>query len=152
MAGTAPLNFSAHSRVQAVFGQPNAITDITYSSISGDTWTLQSDERRKSPAISSNGVTKARVSFTSTAADAYITIALDVSSESGYDFAFISTLDNASATYNSGYYTGSRISGTQSVSISIPVPTEGSHFVDIGYRKDGAVSTGSDCAWFKVIE
>jgi hypothetical protein len=151
-AGTAPLNFSAHSHVQAVFGQLSTITDITYSSVSGGTWTLQSDGRRKSPAISHNGVTKARVSFTSTGADADITIALDVSSESGYDFAFISTLDNASATYDSGYYTGSRISGTQSVSITIPVPTAGSHFVDIGYRKDSSESTGSDCAWFKVIE
>ena len=128
----------------------STITNITYSSVSGGTWTLLSDGRRKSPAIGSYGVTKSRVSFTSTAANASISIQLDVSSESGHDYAFISTLDNSSATYASGYYTGSRISGTQSVTVTIPVPTAGSHFIDIGYRKDGSYYSGSDCAWFKV--
>jgi uncharacterized repeat protein (TIGR02543 family) len=128
----------------------STITNITYNYVSGGTWTLQSDGRRKSPSISHSSVTKSRVSFTSTAANASISIQLSVSSESGYDFAFISTLDNSSATYTSGYYTGSRISGTQSVTVTIPVPTAGSHFIDIGYRKDSGYSSGSDCAWFKV--
>jgi hypothetical protein len=125
------------------------ISGITYSSVSGGEWTLQSDGRRKSPSISHGGVTKTRVSFTAMA-NANIRIALDVSSESGYDFAFISTLDNGSATSGSGYYT--RISGTTSVTVSIPVPSAGSHFIEIGYQKDGSQSSGSDCAWFKVIE
>jgi uncharacterized repeat protein (TIGR02543 family) len=73
-----------------------------------------------------------------------------VSSESGCDYAFISTLDNSSATSTSGYYTGSLISGEQSVTVTIPVLTAGDHFIDIGYRKDGSVNSGSDCAWFKV--
>ena len=93
-----------------------------------------------------------RVSFTSTAANVSISIQLDVSSESGFDYAFISTLDNASASYSSGYYTGSLISGAQTVTVTIPVPTAGDHFIDIGYRKDGSVSSGSDCAWFKVTD
>ena len=129
---------------------PLPILDITYSDVSGGTWTLESDGRRKSPVTAHNGVTKSRVSFTSTAADQVITIQLDVSSESGYDWAFISALDNADAAYNSGYY--ARISGTTSQTVSIPVPAAGSHFVDIGYRKDNAYSSGSDCAWFKVLE
>jgi hypothetical protein len=104
----------------------DGISGITYSSVSGGEWTVQSDGRRKSPSIAHSGATKTRVSFTSAAANANITIALDVSSESGYDFAFISTLDNGSATYSSGYYTGSRISGTVSVTVSIPVPAAGS--------------------------
>jgi hypothetical protein len=128
------------------------ISGITYSSVSGGEWTVQSDGRRKSPSISHSGTTKTRVSFTSSAANANIRIALDVSSESGYDFAFISALDNDSATYSSGYYTGSRISGTASVTVTIPVPTAGSHFIEIGYQKDGSESGGSDCAWFKVVE
>jgi hypothetical protein len=132
--------------------EESVITGITYSSVSGGTWTLQSDGRRKSPAIGDNSTTKTRVSFTSSGTNANIRIALDVSSESGYDFAFISTLDNASATHSSGYYTGSLISGTTSVTINIPVPTAGSHFIEIGYRKDGSQSHNSDCAWFKVIE
>jgi hypothetical protein len=128
------------------------ISNITYSSVSGGDWTLEGDGRRRSPAIGHNTATKARVSFISNTTDASITIQLDVSSESGYDFAFISTLDNDSAAYDNGYYTGSRISGEQSVTVTIPVPIAGSHFVDIGYRKDGGEISGSDCAWFKVIQ
>jgi uncharacterized repeat protein (TIGR02543 family) len=64
---------------------------IIYSSVSGGTWALLGDSRRQSPAIGHGEVTKARVSFTSTVADASITIQLDVSSESGCDYAFIST-------------------------------------------------------------
>jgi hypothetical protein len=132
------------------------ISDITYSYVSGGTWTLQSDGRRKSPVISHDSTTKERVSFTSIGANASITIQLDVSSESGYDYAFISTLDNPNATYNSGVYTDSISGGTSSspvtVTVTIPVPTAGSHFIEIGYRKDYSVNGGSDCAWFKVIE
>jgi hypothetical protein len=91
-----------------------------------------------------------RIIFTSNVADASITIQLDVSSEPGYDWAFISTLDNSSATYNNGYY--ERIAGENSATVSIPVPTAGGHFVDIGYRKDGSNNSGSDCAWFKIIQ
>jgi hypothetical protein len=128
------------------------IANITYSDVSGGTWILESDGRRRSPTTGHGSTTKSRISFTSTAANAVITIQLDVSSESDYDFAFISTLDNASATYNSGYFANSRISGVRSVTASIPVPAAGSHFVDIGYRKDVSESAGSDCAWFKVVE
>jgi hypothetical protein len=128
------------------------VSGITYSAPgSYTTWTLQSDGRRISPAIDHNSVTKSRVSFTSTA-NANITIQLDVSSDLTGDFAFISALDNGSATYQSGHYPGSRITGTASVTIAIPVPAAGSHFIDIGYRKNGLFIGGSDRAWFKVID
>jgi hypothetical protein len=104
------------------------ISNIAYSSVSGDEWTLQGDERWKSPTISADGV--ARINFTSDADDASITIQFDVSSQSECDFAFISMLDNADATYDSGYY--NRISGEDSVTITIPVPTVSDHFIDIG--------------------
>jgi hypothetical protein len=129
----------------------SGISNITYSYVSGGTWTLDSDGRYKSPVIGDNSITKMRVNFTSTAANANIVVKLDVSSESSFDWAFISTLDNSSATGNSDYYTGSRISGTATVTIAIPVPTPGSHFIDIGYRKNEVDSDGSDCAWFKVF-
>jgi uncharacterized repeat protein (TIGR02543 family) len=133
-------------------GSYSTVTSITYSSVSGGTWTVESDGRHKSPTISNSTTTKSRISFTSIAANQVIVIQLDVSSEPSYDYAFISTLNNGSATYQSGYYSGSLISGTNSVTVSIPVPTVGNHFVDIGYRKDGSNSSGSDCAWFKVIQ
>jgi hypothetical protein len=128
------------------------IMNISYSDVSGSsTWTLLGDGRRQSPTIDHNGVTKSRINFTAAQANASIMIQRDVSSESGYDFAFISTLDNGDATYGSGYYSGSKISGTDSATVTIPVPTVGSHFVDVGYQKDGSVNHSSDCAWYRVL-
>jgi hypothetical protein len=122
------------------------IDNITYVGA----WTLQGDGSRKSPAIGHGNTTKMRVNFTSTA-NSSITILLKVSSV-GNSCAFISTLDNASATFSSGYYPDSRISGTTSVPITIPVPTSGNHFIDIGYSKNNSYTSSSeDCAWFTVI-
>jgi hypothetical protein len=136
----------------SVGGWISPFSEITYSTLDY-TWNLESDGRRRSPTIDHYGITKARINFTTTSADANMTIQLDVSSESGYDYAFISTLDNPDATFNSGYYAGSVISGNpSSATVTIPIPTAGSHFIDIGYRKDQSVNTGSDCAWFKVLE
>jgi hypothetical protein len=145
------LDSRLHTTAGGWEGAPSPVSGITYSTVSGSgEWTLQDDGRRKSPAIGHLTTTKSRVSFTSTEANQLISIRLDVSSESGYDFAFVSTLDNASATYSNGYYTDSRISGTASVTVDISVPTAGSHFVDICYQKDLGTSSGSDCAWFKI--
>jgi hypothetical protein len=127
----------------------SGIGNITYSSVSGGDWTLEADGRRKSPAIGHNSSAKTRVSFTSAAPNSWITVQLDVSSESGYDYAFIGALDNPNAAYNVYYR---RISGTDTAGVAIPVPTPGGHFIDIGYRKNVSASGGSDCAWFKLIE
>jgi hypothetical protein len=121
------------------------ISAITYETVSGGAWVLQTDGRYKSPATNHSDTAKFRVSFTSTS-NASIVIQLDVSSEQGCDFAFISQLDGDSTTYQS-------ISGpNNSVTVTIPVSTSGTHSIDIGYRKDGSATGGSDCAWFKVIE
>jgi uncharacterized repeat protein (TIGR02543 family) len=140
---------SPATQTQPTGGSSSAMT-LMYSSVHGGTWTLLNDGRRKSPVIDNNIETKSRISFTSTAANASISIQLDVSSDSN-SYAFISTLDNAAAWYLGGYYEGSRISGEQSVTVTIPVLTAGSHFIDIGYQKNN-LSSGSDCAWFKVID
>ncbi|GHV70371.1 hypothetical protein AGMMS49928_17880 [Spirochaetia bacterium] len=150
------LDVTAHTTVQAVFtGHSSGISNISYSG----TWTLQSGGRYQSPVPAYNGTTKkARVSFTTTAGNALILIQLEVSSEKSFDFAFISTLDNASAAVDDitetgiGTYPGSVISGEATVTIAIPVPTAGRHFIDIGYQKDHSSSGGSDRAWFKVLE
>jgi hypothetical protein len=143
---------SANTTLTAQFTEVPPISNIAYSAALGDAWVLQGDERRQSPTITDGGVTKARISFTSDVSNASITIQLDVSSELGYDYAFISELDNADATYQSGFTAGSVISGANSVTITIPIPTTGNHFIDIGYRKDGSNDVGSDCAWFKIIQ
>lgn len=140
------------SSVSAKTSSPDGDSgNITYSSVSGGNWILQSDGRRRSPAIDHGRVTKAKISFTSVSSNASITIQLDVSSAS-WDFAFISQLDNPGATSNSGFYSGSRISGTASTTVTIPVSSPGNHAVYIGYSKDSSGSGGFDCAWFTVID
>jgi hypothetical protein len=129
------------------------ITDIFYSPVSGGVWTLLEGGKRQSPPIGDNSITKSRISFTTVDPNARITIQLEVSSyrHSYYDrsdWAFIS-LDDPSATYDSGYYF--RISGKTSETVTIDVPTAGSHFVDVGYQKNGRGLDGSDCAWYEVV-
>jgi hypothetical protein len=144
-----PAEYTITNSGKLVSPSPSSgISGIAYSGA----WTPGSDGRRKSPSTSNNSVTKERVSFTSTGTDAVIVVQLDVSSESDRDFAFISALDNDSATYNSDYFTGSRISGEAWAEVAIPVPTEGAHFIEICYRKDSSGRGGSDCAWFMVGE
>jgi hypothetical protein len=118
-------------------------SDITYS---GSTWVLQEDGRRKSPAIGGSQTTITRYAFTSTRSNASLVIHLDVSSESSYDYAFVGNLDSTASM--SSYY--DRISGSTSKTITITVPTAGSHFVEIGYGKDSGTISGSDCAWFTI--
>ncbi|MDR3170272.1 MAG: fibronectin type III domain-containing protein, partial [Treponema sp.] len=132
------LSGTCYVRVQQ-FG----ISDITYSR---DTWALQGDGRRKSPTIGDSGTTITRCTFASTGSDVSLVIHLDVSSEANYDFAFVGNLDST-ASMSSCY---DKISGSTSQTIIITIPTAGSHFVEIGYGKDGSVSNGSDCAWFMI--
>jgi uncharacterized repeat protein (TIGR02543 family) len=157
---TAGANVTLDSTVSdSTGGWEYDITNITYTSTSGgaSTWTLQSDGRRMSPLSTHNNYTsKARVNFTSNVPNASITIGLDVSSYSTSSsyicYAFISTLDYPSATYNSGYFEGSRISGTQSVTITIPVPTVGEHFIEIGFQRNNSYSYTSEWAQFRVLQ
>jgi hypothetical protein len=147
---SAQSNYAATTTNSSSNGE-GGISNITYSTVSGGEWTVESDGSRKSPTISHGALTKSRVSFTSNSSNTSITIQLMVSSESNCDFAFISQLDTASASSTSGYHTNSKISGSTTVIVTIPVSSSGSHFVDIGYSKDESINIGSDCAWFTVI-
>jgi hypothetical protein len=121
------------------------ITNITYSGL----WTLQGDGRYRSNAISPNGQTTMRVNFTATAGST-LTIQLDVSSDLNSDWAYIGKLDSSGV---SDYITSNRISGDKTRMVDIPVPAAGNHFVNIWYVKGSYYynSSGSDCAWFRVI-
>ncbi|GHV04675.1 hypothetical protein FACS189485_10520 [Spirochaetia bacterium] len=128
------------------------ISNITYTNPTASSsvtspWT-QVSGRWQSPTITHNETTKIRVDFDTTAANAVVIINLEVSSESGYDYAFVGYLNNTSADRTSNYY--DRISGSTSKTVVISVSTAGSHFVEIGYAKDGSGNNGSDCAWFTV--
>jgi hypothetical protein len=65
-----PANYTISSDGKLEF----PISGIVYSPVSGGTWTLESDGRRKSPSTGDSGVTKMRVSFTSVEPNANIRI------------------------------------------------------------------------------
>jgi hypothetical protein len=141
---------AAKAFIETVYSQTGSgISSISYSPVNYYSWPLQSDGRYQSYSIGDGETTKMRVYFTSTRANALLRIKLDVSSESGQDWAFVGNLDDTSAS-TSSYY--GRISGVNSRIITIPVPSAGSHYVDIGYGKDSTNSAGPDCAWFKIVE
>jgi hypothetical protein len=127
-------------------GWESAISIFSFQAGNREPWILESDGRRRSLEIGHNKATEATLSFMSIGDNASLTIQLAVSSEQDGDFAYISKLDD------SAEYPGSRISGTDSVSITIPVPTAGTHWVRVVYEKNGSQNAGSDCAWFRVIE
>jgi hypothetical protein len=137
---------SEFSPVASAAPRPPEIINIGYAGA----WTLEGDGSHKSPIIGHDNTTKMRVNFTSTIPNTSITVLLKVSSELDGDYAFIGKLDDASATPGN-CYPGSPISGTTSIPVTIPVPSTGNHFIDIGYSKDETVAFGSDCAWFTII-
>jgi uncharacterized repeat protein (TIGR02543 family) len=124
----------------------DSYSEVFTGSYSGAAWALQEDGRRKSPTIGNNGTTITRYNFTSTGLNASLVIRLDVSSESRYDWAFVGYLDSTASM--DSYY--DRISGSTSKTITISVPGAGSHFVEIGYGKDGSGSSGSDRARYMI--
>ncbi|MDR3122963.1 MAG: fibronectin type III domain-containing protein [Treponema sp.] len=118
-------------------------------SYSGADWPLQSDGRRKSPAIGHNDTTITRYAFTSDGESALI-INLYASSESGGDYAFVGYLDTPASPYS--YY--ERISGSAVTPkvISINVLSAGTHYIEIGYGKNAYYTAGQDCAWFEISD
>ena len=78
-----------------------------------------------------------------------VTVTLNIvsSSENGFDFAYASVLDGTPG-YNNAKY---KISGyNQSITHEYVVPTKGSHWIYIGYRKDGSGSYYNDCGYFNI--
>lgn len=78
-----------------------------------------------------------------------VTVTLNIvsSSESNFDFAYACDLDGTSGYSNTKY----KISGNnQSITCEYVVPRKGSHWIYIGYRKDGSGSYYNDCGYFSI--
>lgn len=84
-----------------------------------------------------------------------IVVEIGSSSENNYDWCYVGKLDNSSTSYDSNYL--DRISGRQSNNnplfkkVTINVAKAGTHFLIIGYRKDGSGSYGNDCGYFRLV-
>ena len=104
----------------------------------------------------SSGIIVYKVSFNVSSATT-ITIELTTSSESGWDFGAVGKTDSdslLSATASSirsdtGSVTSLKTSGSSTVSTSISL-SAGSHYLYIGYFKDGSSNVGNDNASFSI--
>jgi hypothetical protein len=152
---TAATEVALNSSLSGTSGgwEASTITGITYSTMNNIQWSMDY-EWHKSPDLSSSSImsTRYRVNFTSTEANASITIQLEADCYEGTNYAFISRLNDNSAS-TSNCYPGSLIAVVPPVAasarVTIRVPTPGSHFVDIWYRKAATNSDGF--ARFKVL-
>ena len=76
-----------------------------------------------------------------------VTVTLNIvsSSEQNFDYAYACVLDGTSGYSHAKY----KISGdNQSITCEYVVPTKGSHWIYIGYRKDGSGDYYNDCGYF----
>jgi hypothetical protein len=134
----------------------SGISGLSYTFVSGTSrtaWTQDATHGnmyKSSNTGIANSTSKMKISFTA-AANATLVIYLAVDSEYAYDFGFVGTLDNTSAAHDSNY--ADRASGLdQSKTVTVPVASAGSHFVEVGYHKDGDTDSGADAAWFTVVQ
>ena len=78
-----------------------------------------------------------------------VTVKLNItsSSENGFDYAYACELDGTSGFSKAKY----KISGNnQSITCEYVVPTKGSHWIYIGYRKDSSGNSYNDCGYFSI--
>ena len=93
---------------------------------------------------SSSDVVK-KITFETLKDNVTVTLNIVSSSEQSFDFAYACELDGPSGYSNAKY----KISGNnQSITCEYVVPTKGSHWIYIGYRKDGSGSYYNDCGYF----
>ena len=78
-----------------------------------------------------------------------VTVKLNIvsSSEGSFDYAYACDLDGPSGFSKAKY----KISGdNQSITCEYVVPTKGTHWIYIGYRKDGSGDRYNDCGYFSI--
>ena len=95
---------------------------------------------------SSSDVVK-KITFETLKDNFTVTLNIVSSSEARWDFAYASDLDGDSGYYNAKY----KISGdNQSITHEYVIPTKGSHWIYIGYRKDSLGDKYNDCGYFSI--
>ena len=95
---------------------------------------------------SSSDVVK-KITFETLYNNVTITLNIVSSSEGSFDFAYACELDSNSGYSNAKY----KISGNnKSITHKYVVPNKGSHWIYIGYRKDGSGNYYNDCGYFSI--
>lgn len=117
----------------------------TISSVTSNWKYYGVDYRLKSPTIGSGEETWCRIDFTIKNSSKDIKIIMRASSESGSDWGYIGNLDStaSSTSYNN------RVSGTDTIEV-VYTPTNGTHYVYVGYKKDGSKNVNDDCVYVDI--
>ena len=126
------------------------------NSLSGGSWNLQTINSIKyfvSNNKTSSSVSSIKCSFTTPYDNIDVVVEIGSSSENNYDWCYIGKLDDSSAAYDNYL---DRISGIinnapKFKTVTINVAKAGTHFLIIGYRKDGSGNVGNDCGYFRLI-
>ena len=126
------------------------------NSFSGSSWTLKTIDSIKyfvSNNKTSSSVSSIKCSFTTPYDNIDVVVEIGSSSENNYDWCYIGKLDDSSAAYDNYL---DRISGiinnnSKFKTVTINVAKAGTHFLIIGYRKDGSGNVGNDCGYFRLI-
>lgn len=115
----------------------------------GTTFALK-DGYYKSPAVAANGIAKNRLTFATTKPNQLLAIELWASSETSYDFVLVGKLDTEGLTRSANYFDRISGNGVKKV-VYLPIPTAGSHFVDIAYAKDNSNDNYEDCGRYRIV-
>ena len=117
---------------------------IEFASV-GD-W-AQSGNTFTSNKIKGGTSTWAKISFRTYVANTVITVKITASSEARYDWGYVCGLDKA---YSTSDYLA-RVSGTDSRTVEITVPTMGEHYFYVGYTKDRSGDNNNDNAVVNIV-
>lgn len=117
---------------------------IEFASV-GD-W-AQSGNTFTSNKIKASTSTWAKIIFKTYVANTVITVKITASSEARYDWGYVCGLDKA---YSTSDYLA-RVSGTDSQTVEITVPTMGEHYFYVGYTKDRSGDNNNDNTVVEII-
>lgn len=117
---------------------------IEFASV-GD-W-AQSGNTFTSNKIKGGTSTWAKIIFRTYVANTVITVKITASSEASYDWGYVCGLDKA---YSTSDYLA-RVSGTDSRTVEITVPTMGEHYFYVGYTKDRSGDNNNDNAVVNIV-
>lgn len=130
-----------------------------YTNASGTSWsttTYNSLEYYISTNKTSSSISTLKCEFTTPYDNIDIVVEIGSSSEGNYDWCYVGKLDNSSPSYDSNYL--DRVSGALNgngtptfKTVTINVAKAGTHFLIIGYRKDGSGNLYNDCGYFRLV-
>lgn len=115
----------------------------------GSVWTLK-DGYFISPTIDHSQITTNRITIVTTKPNQMLALEIWAQSETNFDFVLVGKLDTEGLSRVSNYL--DRVSGPDAKKVVyIPIPTAGTHFVDVAYAKDQSNSLNGDCGRYRVV-